>query len=200
VCTRADSLELQLATLMAQFRAGTGIQSSTLQQRVAGLRAQEASHATTGAELRVAEAQLERLQLEVPPRTTRIAQKAAVVSTLRAELDGVVAAIAQTNEQFAAMEAALTGGNDTGTASLHWAIPTTRANGLPLAAGELGGYEIYMLSESTGVSTVITVGDPFATSYEVGGLSPDTYHFSIAAFDSAGKLSELSAVVSKTVL
>lgn len=64
---------------------------------------------------------------------------------------------------------------------------------------ELAGYEIYMLAESTGVSSVITLSDPFSTSRSIDGLTPDIYHFAISAIDSSGLVSALSPLVSKTV-
>ena len=86
-----------------------------------------------------------------------------------------------------------------GQAKLSWSIPTTRANGSPLAPGELAGYEIYVLRESSGESTVLKVNNPLDSTYTVSGMAPDVYHFSMSAQDTAGKLSALSAVVSKNV-
>ena len=86
-----------------------------------------------------------------------------------------------------------------GSADLSWSSPTTRSNGQPLSMSELAGYEIYMLAESTGVSSVITVSDPFSTSRSIDGLTPDIYHFAISAIDSSGLVSALSPLVSKTV-
>ena len=87
-----------------------------------------------------------------------------------------------------------------GTASLTWTPPTTRADGTALTAGEIAGYEIYMIAESTGVRSVIAVDNGAATNHTVNGLAPDTYHFSMVALDLDGNPSELSAVVSKTVV
>ena len=84
-------------------------------------------------------------------------------------------------------------------AQLSWSIPTTRANGTPLTPSELSGYEIYMLSESSGESTVFTVHDSLVSSYTVSNLNPGIYHFSMSAQDTTGKLSALSTVVSKTL-
>ena len=86
-----------------------------------------------------------------------------------------------------------------GQAQLSWSIPTTRANGTPLTPNELAGYEIYVLSESSGESMVLTVHDPLVSSYTVSGMSPGIYHFSMSAQDTTGKLSALSTVVSKTL-
>jgi hypothetical protein len=86
-----------------------------------------------------------------------------------------------------------------GSAVLSWSIPTTRSNGSPLTMAELAGYEIYVLSESTGQSSVVTVSSGSTTTYTVSGLAAGTYYFSMAAKDTAGNLSALSAVVSKTI-
>jgi hypothetical protein len=86
-----------------------------------------------------------------------------------------------------------------GSAILSWSIPTTRADGSPIAISEIAGYEIYVLAEGTGVSSVITVTGGTTTTYTVTGLSPDTYDFSMAAKDTAGNLSALSPVVAKII-
>ena len=87
----------------------------------------------------------------------------------------------------------------TGGAVLSWTVPTTREDGSPLAPTDLAGYEIYVLAEATGESNVISVTDPLATQYDVAGLAPGVYYFSMAALDTAGNKSALSAVVSKKV-
>ena len=86
-----------------------------------------------------------------------------------------------------------------GSAVLNWSIPTTRADGAPLSMGEIAGYEIYVLSESTGQTSVITVSSGSTSTYTVTGLAAGTYYFSMAAKDTAGNLSALSSVVSKAI-
>jgi cytoskeletal protein RodZ len=87
----------------------------------------------------------------------------------------------------------------TGVATLSWSAPMTRANGAPLSMAELSGYEIYVVAESTGESSVITVSDPTALNYTVGNLAPDTYHFAISAVDTENHVSDMSPIVSKTI-
>ena len=65
--------------------------------------------------------------------------------------------------------------------------------------GEIAGYEIYVLSESTGQTSVITVSSGSTSTYTVTGLAAGTYYFSMAAKDTAGNLSALSSVVSKAI-
>lgn len=86
-----------------------------------------------------------------------------------------------------------------GNATLSWSIPTTRANGSPIAIAEISGYEISMVAENTGDEQVIEVTGGATTTHTLTGLAPDTYHFSIAARDAEGSLSELSEVASKTI-
>jgi len=85
------------------------------------------------------------------------------------------------------------------SAVLSWNAPTTRADGSPLTMADIDGYEIYVLSESTGETATITLDDGAASSYTLDNLPADTYHFSMAAKDTQGNLSALSAVVSKTI-
>ena len=85
------------------------------------------------------------------------------------------------------------------SASLSWSIPTTRADGSPIPISEITGYEIYVIAESTGKTAVIPVSGGMTSSYTLTGLPPDTYHFSMAALDAQGNLSELSPIVSKTI-
>lgn len=84
-------------------------------------------------------------------------------------------------------------------ATLSWSIPTTRANGTPLAMGEIAGYEIYVIAESSGERQVIRVERGETTRHTIAELAPDTYHFAIVAMDTNGNPSELSPVVSKTI-
>jgi hypothetical protein len=95
--------------------------------------------------------------------------------------------------------AAAAGTTTSGKAVLNWTVPTTRANGSPLPASEIAGYEIYVLGQNSGKTNVIVIDDPLATTYTVEGLAPDTYHFSMVAKDTVGQLSEMSAVVPKEI-
>jgi hypothetical protein len=196
---RIATLESALDALVAQFVAVTGIARDELDARLATLHDREAAHAEVAYRLRGAQWALRRMQESVSPDPVRIAQKESVVATISAELEAAIAAVAQANADLADLEAQLAEANRTGSAALSWVTPTTRENGAPLAAGELAGYEIYVLSESTGESSVITLEDPLATAYTVDSLPPDTYHFSIAAYDLEGKFSQLSEIVSKSV-
>jgi hypothetical protein len=111
----------------------------------------------------------------------------------------VVVRIVSANQALADFESSALAVIASRSATLNWTTPLTREDGAPLAVGELGGFEIYMLAESTGQTSIFTVDDPMMTTYTVDGLAPDTYHFSMAAKDSDGNLSALSTVVSKVI-
>jgi len=90
-----------------------------------------------------------------------------------------------------------TGQPSTGTATLSWTRPTANTNGSPLL--NLAGYQINYGTSPAALKQTITVSDPAATSYTVGGLPPGTWYFAISAVTTAGTSSILSAVVSKTI-
>lgn len=197
--TRASSLELSLAGLREQLLATTRADPAALSSRVEGLRTLERERATIDLDIRAVQLQISRLRLADPVNETLLAQKFAIRDGLRVSLASAVDRVAAANRELADFEAqALTLLADR-RATLSWTTPVTRADGAPLAVGELGGYEIYMLAESTGETRVFTVSEPMTTSYTVDGLVPDTYHFSMSAFDIGGVFSPLSEIVSKTV-
>lgn len=198
--TKSSNLELSLAGLQQQFVSATGADAAAVQSQVDELRALEQNRAPLEFDARATQRSIERLSAEPKPNLTLIAQKQSILDGLRTQLATVGDSIAAANSELASLEVALLQKQRTGQAQLSWSTPTTRENGSPLSQAELGGFEIYVLSESTGESVVITVSDPLATTYTVEGLAPDTYHFSISAYDQEGQFSPLSDIVSKTVL
>ncbi|MEJ0038465.1 MAG: putative Ig domain-containing protein [Gammaproteobacteria bacterium] len=85
----------------------------------------------------------------------------------------------------------------TGSATLSWTPPTTRADGSTLT--DLAGYYIhYGTSAGTYTQTIPLSGTGLAT-YTIDNLSAGTYYFTVTAYDSAGAESPLSNVVSKTI-
>ena len=150
-------------------------------------------------DIRLLQYQIDQLRAANPVDPLAIEQKVAVQDGKRTSLTETVSRIATANRALADFEAAALELLANRRATLNWTTPTTRQDGAPLPTGELGGYEIYMLAESTGATRVFTVDDPMTTSYVVDGLTPDTYHFSMSAFDIEGNFSPLSAVVAKTV-
>lgn len=89
-------------------------------------------------------------------------------------------------------------------ALLTWQAPTTREDGSALALSELKGYNVYFTTNKaalTGTSpalTPVTLGAS-ASDYCLKTLAAGTWYFAVQAQDTAGNLSPLSSVVSKTI-
>lgn len=81
--------------------------------------------------------------------------------------------------------------------TLSWTAPTDNEDGTTL--NDLAGYNIYWGRSSGNYPNTIRVDNPGITSYVVENLSPDTYFFSAAAFNSAGVESRLSGEAVATV-
>ena len=196
---RASSLELSLARLREQLLSATRADPSALATRIDGLRIGERERATLDLDIRFIQIQIDQLRRTVPLNEVALDQKIAVQEGLRSTLAAVVVRIASANQALADFEASALAVIASRSATLNWTTPLTREDGAPLAVGELGGFEIYMLAESTGQTSIFTVDDPMTTTYTVDGLAPDTYHFSMSAFDIQGVFSPLSEIVAKVV-
>jgi hypothetical protein len=89
------------------------------------------------------------------------------------------------------------GAGTTGSATVNWLPPTTRADGTLLST--LAGYRLYYGTSPGSYSNMIVVTNPGLTSYVVGNLPAATYYFSIVAYDTAALDSAYSAAVSKVI-
>lgn len=196
---RASSLELSLASLREQLLSASRADPAALAAHVDGLRAAERERASIEFDIRLMLFQIDRLSRAKSVNQTLLNQKIAIRENLRASLTAAVERVAAANSALAGFETSALAVLAERRATLNWSTPTTREDGAPLAAGEIGGFEIYMLAESTGETDVITVNDPMSTAFTVEDLAPDTYHFSMSAFDSEGNFSPLSEIVAKTV-
>jgi hypothetical protein len=81
------------------------------------------------------------------------------------------------------------------SATLTWDAPTTNADGTPLI--DLACYKIYYGTSSRNYTFSLDVGK--ATTFKIDNLSPGTYYFSVAAYDTSGNESGYSNEVSKTI-
>jgi hypothetical protein len=81
--------------------------------------------------------------------------------------------------------------------TINWTPPTENTNGTPLT--NLAGYNIHYGTSSGSLSRKIAVSNPGIAIYVVSDLSPGKYYFAVAAVNSAGTESPLSAQVSATV-
>lgn len=79
-------------------------------------------------------------------------------------------------------------------AQLSWTIPSTRADGTPLTASELAGYEVYYTTDTGSVAAVVPIAGGSSVSTTLSSLPSGNYSFSISAIDTSGLKSALSAV------
>ncbi len=196
---RVAIAEEELATLRQIFLERSEAPAAEIDTRIEVLRSRELTRAQIDFQVSLIERQIVRLDEEPDANANLIKQKHALLAGLLGDLalarDGIERVAGQLSDSGSASAQAARH-----AARLSWSIPVTRENGTPLAPGELGGFEIYMLCESTGESEVFVVDDPLAMSHTFAGLAPDTYYFSISAFDVRGKFSPLSEVVTKTII
>ena len=86
----------------------------------------------------------------------------------------------------------------TGSVTLSWEAPTTRADGSPLA--NLAGYNIYYGRMSGVYDYEINIDNPGVTTYVVEGLTPGTWYFVLTSYDSDGIESDYSEEVVREVM
>ena len=84
-----------------------------------------------------------------------------------------------------------------GAATLSWTAPTTNTDGSTLT--NLAGYRIYYGTSSGALTRTVNISSAGITRYVISDLSPATYYFAIAAYNSAGAESSRSATVSKVI-
>jgi hypothetical protein len=85
----------------------------------------------------------------------------------------------------------------TGSALLTWNAPVANTDSSTLV--DLAGYKINYGTSSGALTHTVTISDPTATSYTLQGLDTGTWYFAVSDFTTAGTVSALSAVVSKTI-
>ncbi|HUA25477.1 MAG TPA: fibronectin type III domain-containing protein [Steroidobacteraceae bacterium] len=81
--------------------------------------------------------------------------------------------------------------------TVNWTPPTENTNGSPLT--NLAGYNIHYGTSSASLTKTISISNPGIATYVVSNLTPGQYYFAVAAVNSAGTESPLSAQVSATV-
>ncbi len=85
----------------------------------------------------------------------------------------------------------------TDTVTINWTPPTENTNDTPLT--NLAGYNIHYGTSSGNLTNKISVSNPGIATYVVSNLAPGKYYFAVAAVNSSGTESALSAQVSATV-
>ncbi|MGH8201567.1 MAG: fibronectin type III domain-containing protein [Steroidobacteraceae bacterium] len=84
-----------------------------------------------------------------------------------------------------------------GSATVHWTIPTTNTDGSGLS--DLAGYSLYYGTSPSSMTTSITVASPGTTSYTIGNLARGTWYFTLTAYTTDSPSSARSNIASKSV-
>jgi hypothetical protein len=87
----------------------------------------------------------------------------------------------------------------TGSASLSWVAPVTRADGDPLALSEIEGYTLYYGESAGNYANSRQINDVSSTSITITDLPFSTYYFVVTTRDTLGKESAFSEMVKAVV-
>jgi hypothetical protein len=79
--------------------------------------------------------------------------------------------------------------------TVSWAAPTTNVDGTPLA--DLSGFKLYYGQSAQQLDRVLQIGTSSTTSQAVQNLASGTWYFAVAAVNTAGLESALSALATK---
>ncbi len=82
----------------------------------------------------------------------------------------------------------------TASVNLQWQPPTENTNSSALT--NLAGYHIYYGTSAQALNESVTVANPGIASYVVENLTPGTWYFAVAGYNSSGMEGELSNVAS----
>lgn len=86
----------------------------------------------------------------------------------------------------------------TGTATLKWIAPSTRADSTTASLSEISGYHLYYGATATSTPNLINIPGGTATQYTVT-LPKGDYYFRVSAMDTDGTEGELSVAVLKSL-
>lgn len=85
------------------------------------------------------------------------------------------------------------------TETLTWILPTTRADGSPLAVADIAQINLYDSANAPPTTPLKTITDPTILSFTTGALAPGAHSFTVEFVDSAGDISPPSNAVAVTV-
>lgn len=85
-----------------------------------------------------------------------------------------------------------------GSATLSWQPPSQSTSGASLSSA-LAGYRIHYGTSPGSYPNTVQIANPGVTSYMITNLPPGTYYFVATAYDTAGRESDYSGVVSKKI-
>ncbi|MGB5408431.1 MAG: fibronectin type III domain-containing protein, partial [Thiogranum sp.] len=81
----------------------------------------------------------------------------------------------------------------TGSVSLSWTAPVSRADGSALALSEISGYTVYYGTSSGNHPNSLIINDGSATSATINNLPLGTYYLVVTTLDSGGRESSHSS-------
>jgi hypothetical protein len=91
------------------------------------------------------------------------------------------------------------GSSVTGSMSLQWTAPVTRADGTPLSLSDIGGYHIYYGTSAGNYPNQIDVPDGTAQAVTITDMQVGTYYLVMTAYDARGLESVFSSMATKNV-
>lgn len=92
------------------------------------------------------------------------------------------------------------GASVTGSFSLNWAAPVTRADGTPLSLADIDGYRIYYGTSQGSYPNSVDITDGTATSATVNNIPVGNYNVVMSTYDSNGLESAQSGVISRSAM
>ena len=91
-------------------------------------------------------------------------------------------------------------GSQTGSFSLAWTAPITRADGSPISLAEIDGYRVYYGSTPGEYPESLDINDGSATTATVSGLAVGDYYIVMTTYDSDGRESTQSGALLKQAI
>ena len=88
----------------------------------------------------------------------------------------------------------------TGSFSLKWTAPATRADGSPISLSQIDGYRIYYGDKKGKYPNKVKLNNSTATSATVTKVATGTYYVVMTTVDSAGRESAQSAAITKQAM
>jgi len=93
-----------------------------------------------------------------------------------------------------------TGNTVTGTISLQWSAPATRADGTPLSLSEISGYKVYYGNTPGYYPNSVDITDGSLQSATLTGVPIGSYYVAMTTVDMSGLESAYSAAILKKAL
>ena len=86
----------------------------------------------------------------------------------------------------------------TGSMTMSWTAPVTRADGSPMSLADIDGYRIYYGDSAGSYPNSVNVADGTAVTATVSNISSGTYYLVMSTYDVDGRESTYSSEISKT--